>query len=577
MPKYKYAVLDIESEGLDRYKHNINYIGIGLAEEIGQPLSKTYILNMYKGRDKPRLDKIVALLKRDKVKLIWQNGKFDTLFMDHHYGVMLPIHYDVMLMGTAYELAVKHGLDAMAERYLGVPTWDIPLKEKIKPNNPVVEKYLEKDLKYPWELFCYFVDHMEDLHWKHFNELLKPAFLMYRRTEKKGIYYNVEGSKSVRKTYKKLEQEKLAQLNKHADINWNSPKQVQQALFGVNGAGLPTIKISPKTGQPSADAKVLKRLAAKGHDLPKLLLEYKENYGALTKFLNKWPAFAAHDGRIHPSFNITNVLTGRTSCSNPNLQQVPRRKDLRGLYTAAKGRKLIEVDYSQIELRVAADYSQDRTMLKIYRTGGDIHTRTACDITGKKPQDITKQDRTGAKGVNFGYLYGMLAKKYVDYAFDTYGIVVTRQEAERTRQIFFNTYSGLFGWHEEMKDLTAAMGGATNRFGRFRALPEIYSGDRWERMGAERQGINTPVQSTASDLLLFSAIQCDLELRRAMDVWVVGTIHDAILFDVPEDVVDDAANEIKRIMVAPKALEVFDVSFSVPIEVDVSIGAWGQG
>lgn len=576
MGKYRYAVLDIETTGLDRFTHSINYIGIGLAEDIGCPLTKSIIINMHSEGALERFHRVVALLKRDKVKLIWQNGKFDTLFMEHHYNITLPLHYDVMVMGTAYDLVAKHGLDAMAAAYLGVPSWDIPLKEKIKPNNPIVEKYLEKDLRYPWELFCFFFNNLNELQWKHHDYLLKPAVLMYRKIERNGIYLDRKRLKIVRKEYKIKQAEKLAELIKHYDINWNSPAQVSDALFGINGDGLPPLKLSAVTGKPSADAKVLKRLAARGYDLPTKLLDYKMYYGALTKFLNKWGDFAAYDGRIHPSFNVTNVITGRPSCSNPNLQQVPRLPALRTLFTAnaEEGRSLIEADYSQIELRIAADDAKDPTMINIYMTGGDIHTATAQDLSGKK--EPSKEDRSKAKPVNFGFLYGMMAKGFVNYSFDNYGVVFTMQEAERYRQLFFNKYSRLAQWHEDSIERCRAHGGVENRFGRFCSIPDIYSNNWSDRGHAERRSINTPVQSTASDLLVFAAIEIDHKLSREMDLFNVGTIHDAILIDCPDNCLKDAQKEIKKIMSHPEALDIFGVEFKLPIEADVGVGAWGS-
>jgi DNA polymerase-1 len=573
--KPRYAVLDIETTGLDKFKDSINYIGIGLAEDIGSPLYKTFILNMHEDKDLDRFLRIVEKLKRDKVKLVWQNGKFDTLFIEQKYGMMLPIHYDVMLMGTAYDLAAKHALDDMAESYLGIASWDIPLREKIKPNNPVVEKYLEKDLSVPWELFEYFFNRLSDKQWMHLNYLLKPAFLMYRRIEKRGIFFDKAKHKKVSREYKLKEKQTLQVIKDMYDINWNSPIQVAKVLYDKKeGEGLPILK-KTKTGG-STDAKTMRRLVADGHDLPKKLLEYKFFYGANSKFLKQWPEFASHDGRIHPSFNVTNTKTGRPSCSNPNLQQVPRNPELRTMFTAdaSKGRSLIEADYSQIELRVAADYANDPTMIEIYRTGGDIHTNTAIDLSGRL--EPTKDDRTKAKAVNFGYLYGMMSKGFVNYAFDSYGAVYTPQEAERHRQLFFQKYYNLLPWHAEVEEVCEALGGVANRFGRFRSLPDIYSRNRWERGDAIRRAINTPVQSTASDLLVFAAIEIDHKLSKAMDLSVVGTIHDAILVDCPDEYLVDAEREIKRIMAHPEALDIFEVEFKVPILADVGIGAWGS-
>jgi len=571
---YKYAVIDIETTGLDRYKNTINYIGIGLAKDLEKPLSKKLIYNMSEDRDLDRFLRIAKKLKDRKVKLIWQNGKFDTLFIHHKYGILLPIHHDIMVMGTAYDLAAEHGLKEMSQNYLGVDSWDIPLKEKIKPNNPLVEEYLEKDLEMPWRLFQYFMDRMTHEQWKIYKHILKPAFLMYRRAERNGIYLDQKGLKKVRTVYKAKQQESLDKLKKLHDINWNSSQQIADALF--NKDKLPTIKLSQKTGRPSADAKVLRRLRAKGFDIADLLLEYKFYYGANSKFLNQWGKFAEYDGRIHPSFNITNVVTGRPSCSNPNLQQVPRNKELRTLYTAPPGRVLIEADYSQIELRIAADYANERTMIKIYREGGDIHTETAMSLTGLTAEKVKGEPRSKAKPVNFGFLYGMSAKGFVGYAFDNYDVVFTRAEAERYRQLFFSKYSGLLAWHKEMELICEAKGGVENRFGRFRTLPDIFSNDNYIRSKAIRRAINSPVQGTASDLLLLAAVEIDKTLSKAMDLKIVGTIHDSILMEIPEDCVGDAIKEVKRIMTSPKALEIFDVSFKVPIEADVTIGPWGS-
>lgn len=570
----KYAVIDIETTGLSRYKHSINYIGVGLAKDIDQPLAKKYIYNMYEDKDLDKFKSMVEKLRERKVKIIWQNGKFDTLFIHHHYGILLPIHHDIMVMGTAYEMSASHALDDMAERYLGIPSWDIPLKEKTKPNNPVVEKYLEKDLEYPWELFRFFQENMEPEHRKIYQELLMKAYKMYRKTEMNGIYFDRDKHKQVKKAYKLKQEETLKVLTDQADINWNSPQQVSNTLFEV--MGLPTLKRSEKTGKPSADAKVLRRLQAKGYDIAKELLEYKFYYGANTKFLNTWDQYAKYDGRIHPSFGITNVVTGRTSCKDPNLQQVPRNKELRTLFTAPEGRSLIEADYSQIELRIAADYAVEPTMIQIYKEGGDIHTQTAMSLTGLSAEQVIGEPRSKAKAVNFGFIYGMSAKGFLGYAFDSYNAVFTRQEAERWRELFFVKYSRLLQWHKEMELLCEAQGGVYNSFGQFRSLPDIYSQDNYERSAAIRRAINTPVQSTASVLLMMAAYEIDKKLSKEMDLKVVGTIHDAVLVDVPDKYAQEAAKQIQKIMSHPEVLDIFEVEFRVPIEADVGIGAWGS-
>lgn len=566
----KYAVIDIETTGLNRFKDTINYIGVGLARGLGQPLSKTYIFNMYEDRDLTKFHRLMKKLRERRVKIIWQNGKFDTLFIEWKYKLNLPIHHDIMLMGTAYELVASHALDDMAQKYLGVETWDIPLSEKIKPNNPVTEKYLEKDLMYPWELFNFFVENMDEQQKKVYTGVLRPSYLMYRNTERTGIYFDQEQYKKVKQDYKKKEKETLQTLSKWGDINWRSPQQVQKLLF--EDMGITPVKLSPKTGKPSADAGVLKRLASKGHQVAQDLLDYKFYYGASSKFLNTWGDFASTTGRIHPSFGITNVVTGRTSCSKPNLQQVPRNPELRMLFTAPEGRTLIEADYSQIEMRIAADYADETTLIGIYNDEGDVHMTTA----GTLVANPTKDDRNKAKAVNFGFLYGMSAKGFVGYAFDSYDQVFSPAEARRYRELFFMKYPKLSTWHQDMAVLCELQGGVYTRFGQFRALPDIYSQSGYEKSGAIRRAINTPVQGTASVLLMLSAVQIEKELGKKYDLKIVGTIHDAVMVEVPDEYVEVACKEIQRIMANPSALEEFNIKFKIPLVADVETGAWGS-
>lgn len=538
---YKYATIDIETTGLNRYKDTITWIGIGLSKGIGSNVAiKTFNINDYSR--KKECIKILKDLKESDTKIVWQNGKFDTLFIEYHFGIKLPINEDVMLLGTAYDLAEKHGLKYMAQKYLGVDDWDISKKEKTSDTSDKVRPYLRKDVLYTWELFCWFNENLTEQQWKVYKHILRPAYRMYRDVERNGIYVDIPALHSVKKKYKDLEAEADKRLKERYDINWNSSGQVAEVLF--NKEGLPVIKKSEKTGKPSVDASVLKKLAAKGCDLPKMILDYKAANTLNKMFLNRWEDDLGTDKRIHPSFNLTNVVSGRTSClvgstpvmvpggykpikdivagdlvysfndelepvlcevswsgctgyrddivrvwyktqgnrntkyidvtsdhlirlidgsykradslipkqgkkpgdhvlaiecglknnhvvtkiehlnisvpvyditvpktncfiangicvhncQNPNLQQVPRTKDVRAIYKAPPGRLFFEADYSQLELRIAADYSNDQTMLKIYNEGGDIHTTTAKLMTnGREP---TKEERGKAKAVS---------------------------------------------------------------------------------------------------------------------------------------------------------------------------------
>ena len=304
--------------------------------------------------------------------LLFQNGKFDTLFIEHHLGLKIPIHEDTMLMGTAYDLVAEHGLKAMAKSYLGVPDWDIKKKEKLSGDKDTIVPYLKCDVKYTWQLYQYLCCNMTSRQMKLYRKLLRPAYRAYRDIERNGLYIDLDALRSVRKKYNSQEKKLLAELNKHAKINWNSSAQVAKVFYEQEK--MPIINRTAK-GAPSIAADVLKELSMQGYETPKLLLEYKDAATRNKMFLNRWED-DCYESRIHPSFNLTNVVSGRTSCNSPNLQQVPRTKDIRGLFAGAPGMILFEADYSQLELRIAAHYANEKTMLDIYRNSQAIYQRS---------------------------------------------------------------------------------------------------------------------------------------------------------------------------------------------------------
>lgn len=571
-----FATIDIETTGLNRYTDKITFIGVGLSHSIDdETFFKGYILDMSKETNIDKFRDICKKLREKRATLIFQNGNFDTLFIEWHYHIKLPVSEDIMLMGTAYDLAAEHGLKKMAHNYLGVPDWDISNSDKLMKkadSSKTLIPYLKKDVKYTWLLYRYFKKHMDETQVNIYKKLLTPAYRMYKDVERTGIYFCHDDYLKVKKKYQDIEDDKYSQLKAKYDINWNSPQQKANALFlDPKGEQLPIIKVTP-SGNPSADAGVLNRLAAEGHELPKLMLEYSAANTLNKMFLRRWGDDSSYDGRIHASYNLTNVVSGRTSSSNPNLQQVPRTPDVRALFNAPEGRCFFEADYSQLELRIAAHYANEPTMLRIYKEDGDIHSETAKLMTGGR--EPTKDERRKAKAVNFGFLYGMGAKKFVDYAYDSYGVKFTLPEAQKFRELFFAKYSRLLPWHEEQRHLAEALGGVPNLFGRFRKLPKIYA-DNWKEKGeAERRSINTPVQGSGSDILLSAAIQIKRELE-PKGLKIVGTVHDSILGEIPEENKDWFVSEIRRIMIHPALLDDFGVELRCPLDCDIGVGPWG--
>jgi DNA polymerase-1 len=561
-----YATIDIETTGLNRYKDKVTFIGVGLSKDVGEPIFKGYIFNVQKPGQVDRFRALVKKLKQHKVRTVFQNGKFDTLFLEQAYGIKLPIHEDVMLIATAYDLSAEHGLKHMAQTYLGVPDWDIAKKEKTSGAQSIVP-YLKKDVKYTWELFNFFMERANSQQLKIYTQLLRPAYCAYRDIERNGLYIDLNQLKVVRAKYKQEEESLLGKLKSHYDINWASSAQVAHVFYDLEK--MPVFEQTPK-GAPSTSASALKKLARKGYEIPTILMQYKDAATRNKMFLNRWED-DSYESRIHASFNLTNVVSGRTSSSNPNLQQVPRTKDIRGLFSGAPGMILFEADYSQLELRIAAHYANEKTMLRIYHEKGDIHTETAKLFTGGR--EPTKEERGKAKAVNFGFLYGMMAKKFVAYALNSYGQTFTPQEAEHIRELFFAKYSRLLPWHQEQEQLCEAQGGVYNLFGRFRKLPLIYSQNKWERASAARRSINTPVQGSGSDLLISAATQINKELKGV--AWIGATVHDSIIGECRIEDKDYVDSVIRRVMLHPKVLDDFGVQLRVPLDIDIGWGPWG--
>lgn len=561
-----YATIDIETTGLNRYKDKVTFIGVGLSKDVGESIFKGYIFNVQKPGQLDRFRALVKKLKQHKVRTVFQNGKFDTLFLEQAYGIKLPIHEDVMLIATAYDLSAEHGLKHMAQTYLGVPDWDIAKKEKTSGAQSIVP-YLKKDVKYTWELFNFFMERVNPQQLKIYTQLLRPAYCAYKDIERNGLYIDLNQLKVVREKYRNEESSLLDKLKSHYDINWASSAQVAHVFYDLEK--MPVFEQTPK-GAPSTSASALKKLARKGYEIPTILMQYKDAATRNKMFLNRWED-DSYESRIHASFNLTNVVSGRTSSSNPNLQQVPRTKDIRGLFSGAPGMILFEADYSQLELRIAAHYANEKTMLRIYHEKGDIHTETAKLFTGGR--EPTKEERGKAKAVNFGFLYGMMAKKFVAYALNSYGQTFTPQEAEHIRELFFAKYSRLLPWHQEQEQLCEAQGGVYNLFGRFRKLPLIYSQNKWERASAARRSINTPVQGSGSDLLISAATQINKELKGV--AWIGATVHDSIIGECRIEDKDYVDSVIRRVMLHPKVLDDFGVQLRVPLDIDIGWGPWG--
>lgn len=360
---------------------------------------------------------------------------------------------------------------------------------------------------------------------------------------------------------------------------WGATNWTKWWLYVYQGATCPRRTKPTKTwpdGNPGLSKEDLNKIT---HPAAKLLCERAALNKNLTSFLAPILERAV-DGRVPTSFKLTGTVTGRLSSSSPsdetpgiNTQQIPRSTATRNLFGEPKGSGLawIEADFSQLELRVAAVMANEQTMMGLFKANDDIHTYMAKRLL--PGQETTKEYRGLAKGVNFGFLYGMQAKHFAEYLFENYGVQITQQEAYQFREEFFRTFSGLEPWYRKQRTFALEHGGVPNAFGRFRHLPRVYHNDFWIRESAFRQAINSPVQGTGSDFMLISLARLARDKRLdELGAKLITTVHDSVALVAPYKTAKKVGRIIKQTM--ESSGDTLDQDFFLKADVTIS-RVWG--
>ena len=344
-------------------------------------------------------------------------------------------------------------------------------------------------------------------------------------------------------------------------FNINSPKQLGDVLF--NKMNLPKPMKYGKGKVVSTAQDVLEELA-EHHTTPALVLEYRQLAKLKSTYLDQLPNLADAQGRIHTTFNQVGTATGRLSSTNPNLQNIPIRtavgREIRAAFIAAPGNVLMSADYSQIELRLMAHFSQDPLLLDAYRTGKDIHTLTAAEVFGVDAATMDKETRNRAKAVNFGIVYGI----------SPFGLAaqlgIDQKTAKQYIETYFERYSGVRCFIDETLETVRRDQAVRTHFGRVRPIPDIQSRNPNMRGFAERTAVNTPLQGTAADLIKIAMLRIDQAIRdRKLKSQMTLQVHDELLFDV----VPEEAEEMQR-LVKQEMEQVAE--FTVPIVAEIGIG-----
>jgi DNA polymerase-1 len=397
---------------------------------------------------------------------------------------------------------------------------------------------------------------------KLLHEVELPLSRVLAEMEWTGVLVDVDVLRSLGSTIeeelKKLDAEAKALVGHEFSVR--SRDQLEKILF--DELKLPVLKKTPKGGR-STDASVLEELAEK-HDLPRVIVAYRELDKLKGTYIDALPkAVNPQTGRIHTRFVQTVAATGRLSSTDPNLQNIPIRtevgRQIRAAFIAPPGQRIVSADYSQIELRVLAHLAHDEQLLEAFRTNEDVHTRTASLVFGLPKDDVTREMRARAKTINFGVIYGMgdsaLAKQ----------IGVTRDEAARFIEAYFERYSGVARFMRETVEAAGRGEAVRTLLGRRRFLPNLHSANRGLRMEAERIAKNTPIQGTAADILKLAMVKLgsgDVVPGARM----ILTVHDELVFEVPEAKVEEASARIREAMEGA-------VKLDVPLLVEVGSGA----
>lgn len=559
------------------------------------------------------IGRIIANVPIDGRRVIAQNGKFDLRWLRFFSPIwdLVILTFDTILARSLLNENEPKGLKPMAVQLLGCEPWGIDTRDLL--TTPMTD-ILPYNMLDTWHAL-----RVSDVLRKQlvkqprlariFKLLMMPASEALIGAESRGIWVDEKqlayNRRAANETQAAIEREITDMYvpprdvwpPKITDINFNRSNFALWWLFDHwNFPVLARGKEKPNgdPGDPSMAEAYMTTFAelddTRG-DIAKLLIQRNDWNKKETSFFGPYTEQVDVHSRIHTNFKLHGTVTGRLSSGKAdtekitsrkqyrgvNMQQVPRDPLVRGVFGAPPGYWFVQADYSQVELRVVAFVARERNMLHHYNTGQDLHMAMAMRMTGKPKNQVTKEERKSAKPVNFGFVYGMNWRKFILTAWEQYGVRFTESQARAARRAFFDLWPDLPRWHAKQIRLAHKYGRVESPLGRVRHLPDIYSPDDGVRAEAERQAINSPIQALASDMALLALVLLDAEFkRRGLDAHVIGTVHDAVNFEIADADMAEALPLIKDTMENLPLRRKFGVVLDVPIVADISVGArWG--
>lgn len=572
LSKVSELAVDTETTGLDVITSEL--VGISLCAEPG--VSYYVPVAVVKGSDG-----LKKLLANEEIKKVGHNIKFDMQVLATAGIILSGVSFDTMIASFLLNPGSRqHGLDGLSFTELGYqmqPIEDLIGKGKSQITMDQVDPekvswYAAEDtditlrLKHLFEPLV-IKERLE----KVFYDIEMPLLVVLSGMEMNGIKLDTQLlnalSGSVEIDINQLESD-IYKLTGE-EFNLNSPKQMKEVLFDKMQL-VPVENKKNKSGLSTAAGELEKMI--RQHPVIEKILEYRELAKLQSTYLLTLPELVnKKTHRLHTSYNQTIAATGRLSSTDPNLQNIPVRgqgvgSKIRQAFIAEKGYKLLSLDYSQIELRIVAHLAQDEKMLEVFKAREDIHSKTAMEIFGVTKAELTPDMRRDAKTINFGILYGVSS-----FGLSSRIAEMSRGDAQQYIKKYFAAYPKVEQYLEQIKFQVKEEGFVRNEIGRIRKFPEIRSSQFFVRAAAERAAINFPIQSLAADVIKVAMINIAKELHgKSEEIKMLLQVHDELVFEVREDMVEAWAKKIKPLMEEAIAL-------SVPIEVEAKVGDnWGE-
>ena len=519
-------------------------------------------------------DAIEAIKVILNAKVVGQNLKFDLSLLYNQYGIKEIVPFaDTMIMAWLLNAGSKVGLDVLAKKFFNYEMK--PFKELVKKGESFANVDIESATFYAsedaWMTFMLYgaldkamslasIDHLKE----EAKEVEYPFINVLIAMERQGIKLDIEKLKSLQD----MLSAKIEELTKEiyslcgSEFNIKSTQQLGVILFehlGLKGAK------KTKTGY-STNEKILNSLKKEHKVIPKIL-EYRSTQKLLSTYAQPLLKLAKKDknNRIYTSFIQTGTATGRLSSKEPNLQNIPVRSELgrsiREAFIAKEGYKLLSIDYSQIELRLLAHFSKDKALMESFKQGLDIHMATAIKLFGEEEAEAK---RSYAKSVNFGILYGMGAKKLSDE------LGITSKEAKEIIKAYFDAFPTIKSFLEKIQEDVKKIGYVETILKR-RRIFDYENATGMQKASFLRESVNTVFQGSAADLIKLSMLEAENYLReKQIDASMLLQIHDELIFEVKEEIVDDVALRLKYIMENI-------IELDVPLVCSVNIGdSWGE-